>query len=49
MLDAPYRVAVLGVVRDIAVLIGGKVDKAVGAVIDAYHAATPEVARSIYR
>ena len=49
MLDAPYRVAVLGVVRDIAVFVGGKVDKAVGAVVDARYAATPEVARSFYR
>ena len=49
MLDAPYRVAVLGVVRDIAVLIDGKVDKAVGAVVHTRYAAAPEVARSIYR
>jgi len=49
MLDAPYRVAVLGVVRDIAVFVGSKVNKAVGAVVDAYYAAAPEVARSFYR
>ena len=49
MLDASYRVAVLGVVRDIAVFVGGKVDKAVGAVVDAYYAATPKVTRSINR
>jgi len=49
MLDAPYRVAVLGVVRDVAVFVGGKVDKAVGTVIDARYATTPEVARSINR
>ena len=49
MLDASYRVAVLGVVRDIAVFVGGKVDKAVGAVVYTRYAATPEVARSINR
>ena len=49
MLDASYRVSVLGVVCDIAVFVGSKVNKAVGAVVDAYHAATPEVARSINR
>ena len=49
MLDASYRIAVLGVVGDIAVFVGGKVDKAVGAIVDAYHAAAPEVARSLYR
>ena len=49
MLDAPYRVSVLGVVSDIAVFAGGKVDKAVGAVVHTRYAAAPEVARSIYR
>ena len=49
MLDASYCVAVLGVVRDIAVLIGGKVYETVGAIVDACYAATPEVARSINR
>ncbi len=49
MLDAPYRVAVLGVVRDIAVFVGSEVNKAVGAVVDARYATSPEVARSVYR
>ena len=49
MLDASYRVAVLGIVGDIAVFVGGEIDVAVGAVINAYYAAAPEVARSLYR
>ena len=49
MLDALYVVAVLGVVGDIAVLVGGEVDIAVGAEVSAYHTAAPEVARRLLR
>ena len=49
MLDTSYRIAVLGVVGDIAVFVGSKVNKAVGAVVDAYYAAAPEVTRSLRR
>ena len=49
MLDDLYVVAVLGIVGDIAVLVGGEVDIAVGAEVIARHPAAVEVARFILR